>query len=69
MMKKYNDMLGQKLLFVGENGHELSGILSNVTSLCLILTDVAIKDELGCVEKRQILNLKLSFVDERWKLM
>ena len=69
MKKYYNDMIGQEMLFVGENGHELSGILSNVTSLCLILTDVVIKDELGCVEKRQILNLKLSFVDERWKLM
>ena len=69
MMKKYSDMLGQKLSFDGENGHVLSGTLSNVTSLCLILTDVVIKDELGCVEKRQILNLKLSFVDERWKLM
>ena len=53
-MKKmyYNDMIGQEMLFIGENGHELSGILSNVTSICLILTDVVIKDELGCVEKK-----------------
>ena len=69
MMKKYDNMIGQKLSFDGENGHVLSGILSNVTSLCLILTDVVIKDELGFVEKRQILNLKLSYIDERWKLM
>ena len=70
-MKKmyYNDMIGQEMLFIGENGHELSGILSNVTSVCLILTDVVIKDELGCVEKSNFFNLKLSYIDERWKLM
>ena len=53
----------------GENGHVLEGNIVETTNLCLILSNVVITDELGIVEKYQIMNIKLRDLDEKWYLV